>query len=190
MENEIRITAMQFPEDKQEIAKWEEEFDSSPEFSSIRRFILENNLFYGLDEVIETNHEIIPIGEDEKKLALVAKNKDNKIISWILIDAFDLTTENPSMFLQYIVLHPEYQNKGYGTKILNELFSNTKKYIGIKPKETFCYIHKDNIASQKLFNKFNFSLETTYPPYLKASAAEPKVFKECDLDEPELLEKI
>lgn len=190
MENKIKITAMQFPEDKQEIAKWEEKFGANPEFSSIRRFILENNLFYGLDEVIETNHEIMPIGEDEKKLALVAKNKDNKIIAWILLDAFDLTTEEPNMFLQYIVLHPELQNKGYGTKILNELFANIQTYIGIKPKNIFCYIHKDNIASQKLFNKFNFSLETTYPPYLKASAAEPKVIKECDFSEPETLEKI
>lgn len=175
MENEIKITAMQFPEDKQEIAKWEEEFGSKPEFLSITHFILEDNVFYGLDEVIETNYEIIPIGEDEKKLAFVAKNEDNKIIAWLLMDVFDLTTEEPNLFLQYVVLHPEFQNKGYGTKVLNELFTNIENYVGVKPKKTFCYVHKKNIASRKLFEKFNFNSRECTDTYLKVQAKEPKL---------------
>lgn len=175
MENNqtLKIVPMKFPEDKTEISNWKKIYKGTKGFNAIKHYILEDNIYYGLDEVIETNHEMLPIGDDEKKLAFVAK-LNNTIVAWILLDAFDLSTENPEMFLQYIVINPKYQNQGIGTEIAKELFLNAEKYIGIKPKEIFAYIDIKNIPSQKLFKNFNFSFRPLKEKYLQAYTNEPK----------------
>lgn len=176
MEQKITLLPMQFPEDKDEIASWETKFAGTPNFEAIKHYILEDDTYYGLAEVIETNHEIFHIGEDEKKLALVAKNKSNKIVAWVLLDAYDLTTKKPQLFLQYIVVSPEFQHMGYGTKIAEELFFSPEKYIGTKPYEIFAYIEKTNIASQQLFAKFNFEFGLIAgAQYYRAITKEPKL---------------
>ena len=175
----IKLTKMQFPEDKLEIASWETQYGNSPEFQSIRHFILEDNTFTGLAEVIETNHEIFPIGEDEKKLAFVAKS-GNEIVAWVLLDAFDLSTKKPQMFLQYIVINPMYQHQGYGTEIAKELFLSPEKFIGVKPTEIFATIDSSNAASILLFSKFNFSFIPIDKDYFQAITKEPKLISSKD----------
>lgn len=175
--NKLKIVPMKFPEDKIEISNWEKKYNGTEGFELIKHYILEDDIFYGLDEVIETNHEILPIGDDEKKLAFVGKLND-EIVAWILIDAFDLTTTEPEMFLQYIVINPEYQHKGIGTAIAKELFLKPEKYIGVKPNSIFSYIDKTNIASQKLFAKFNFQLKPTQKNFMRAVSYEPKLLKD------------
>ncbi len=170
----IKLTKMQFPEDKLEIANWEKQYGNSPEFQSIRHFILEDNIFTGLAEVIETNHEIFQIGNDEKKLAFVAKTR-NEILAWVLLDAFDLSTNNPQMLLQYIVINPKFQHQGYGTEIAKELFLKPEKYIGVKPKEIFATIDARNVASIMLFSKFNFSFTPIDKDYFQAITNDPKL---------------
>lgn len=171
----IHLSQMKFPEDKQQIADWEKFYGNSPEFASIRHFILEDNTYTGLDEVIETNHEIFHIGEDEKKLALVAKNNQGEILAWILLDTFDVTTNYPQMFLQYIVVNPKYQNKGYGTAIAKELFLSPEKYVGVKPKEFFAYVNTTNYPSLILFSKFNFNFRPVDKHYIQAKTSQPKL---------------
>lgn len=176
MEQKIKLLPMKFPEDKDEIASWETKFAGSPNFESIKHYILEDETYYGLAEVIETNHEIFPIGEDEKKLALVAKNKSNKIVAWVLLDAYDLTTAKPQLFVQYIVVSPEFQHMGYGTEIAKELFLSPEKYTGTKPYEIFAYIEKTNLPSQSLFSKFNFEFGLiSGGQYYRAITKEPKL---------------
>lgn len=180
----IKIMPMKFPEDKDEIGSWQQQFENNQNFKSIEHFILEDNIFYSLGEVIETNYEIIPIGDDERKLAFVAKTEDGKVVAWLLMHIFDLNTTEPQMFLQYIVIHPEYQKSGIGTQIANEIFLNTKKYVGVKPTEIFSYIHQDNIASQNLFKKFNFSLYPSGDHYLRALTNCPKFVGDKNQIEP------
>lgn len=176
MKDKITILPMKFPEDKQEIADWETKYKDNPNFGSIRHFILEDDTYHGLAEVIETNHEIFPIGDDEKKLAYVAKNENNEIVAWSFLDVFDLSTNKPQMFLQYIVINPEFQHMGYGTEFAKELFFNAKKYIGVKPSEIFAYIKTNNEASISLFSKFNFSLvPMSGTSYFRAITKEPKL---------------
>ncbi len=172
----INIMPMDFPSDKDEIASWQTKFDGTPEFDSIKKYILEGNIYYTLGEVIELNYERIPIGNDEKLLALVAKNETNEIVGFTLICVYDLNTSKPQMFLRYIVINPAYHDKGYGTAIAKELFLSPEKYIGVKPDSIFAYIDKTNYASQHLFQEFNFRFksinkffyaETRYPCYLK-----------------------
>ena len=171
----ITIEPMKFPQDKREIASWETEFGSKPEFDSIKTYILENQTYYGLDEVIETNYEISPIGSSEQLLSLVAKD-DDKIIAWILLDIFDLNTNYPQMYIPYICIHPLYQNKGYGTEILKELLLSPEKYFGFNPRYIFTKIDKTNIASQNLFKKFGFDFfPIKQTGFVNAYTEEPKL---------------
>ena len=63
------------------------------------------------------------------------------------------------MFIQYIVVHPRYQKRGYGKTFAKELILNPESYIGGKPKEYFAYIDKENQASRRLFEDFGFDIE-------------------------------
>lgn len=176
-QEKIKLVPMKFPEDKNEIGSWEKDFDGTEGMNKISHFILEDNTFYNLGEVIESNYEIIPIGENEVKLAYVAKNEDNKIVAWILLQAFELDSKEPEMFFQYIVIHPEFQHKGIGTEIAKQVFLTPENFIGVKPKHIFSYIHKENYNSQKLFQGFNFSLYECGENYLRAYTQEPKLTK-------------
>ena len=171
----ISIEHMKFPEDKNEIADWENKYKDDKDFESIAHYILEDQTYMGLGEVIETNHEIYAIGDDERKYAFVAKNEQNEIIAWSLVDFFDITTEKPEMFIQYIVVHPKMQHKGYGEAVAKELILNAKKYLGTQPKNFFAYIDKTNVSSKKLFEKFGFGFRSMSDQFLKAETNEPKL---------------
>ena len=176
----VHLELMKFPKDKFEIAQWQRDYPDTEGFKNIRKYILEDNIYTNLMEVIELNHETFAIGEEEQKLALVAKLDDETIIAWILLDIFNLDTPEPGIFLQYICMHPLYQNKGYGTQIGKELFLSTEKYLSIKPSYIFSYIEKTNLASQKLYKKFNFKLSECSENFLRATTTQPKLISNSD----------
>ena len=180
MKNELNISIvpMKFPEDKNEIASWEDKYKNDKDFESIAHFILEDQTYVGLGEVIETNHEIFAIGDDEKKYAFSAKNKNGEIVAWSLVDFFDINTDKPEMFIQYIVVHPKMQHKGYGEAVAKELILNAKKYLGGQPKNFFAYIDKTNHSSRRLFEKFGFGFKSMTAQFLKAETSEPKLESE------------
>ncbi len=170
----LTILPMTFPEDKKQISAWKEKYENTDGWENIKKFILEYDTYIDLGEVLETNHEIFSIGDDEKKFAFVAKTNKNEIVAWILINTYDLTTTEPEMFLQYFVINPVFQHQGYGTKILKELFFNLKKYIGIEPYEIFALINQKNIGSLALFKKLNFEfVPLSKAPYFRASVLGP-----------------
>ena len=178
-----KIVDMDLEPDKAQIAKWETDYADTPEYKTIEKYILENKLIYDLAEVIESNYEIIPIGKNEIKKALVAKTNKDEIIGFILCQAFDLQTSLPEVFLQYIVINPKYQHQGYGRSIFMEFFTNPKKYLGLKPNQkpphyVFSYIDKDNECSQALYKSFGFSFEEQrFSNFVRASASLPEIEK-------------
>lgn len=143
--------------DIEDIKLWKTKYKNHPNYSAIEHFILEDNLYYGLDEVILTNYEIYPIGDDERKFSFALKDGD-KTAGFILAHSFNLTTE-PELFLQYIVLHPEYQHSGYGKKILSQLLENSEKYVKCDPANIYAYIDKQNSSSLHLFESLGFVLK-------------------------------
>lgn len=169
------IEPMDKENDRLEVASWEHIYSDTPGFQQIKHFIMEDNTYHGLNEVIWNNLELVPIGDDELKYSYVAKINDGTIIAWILLDEFDINTTEPELFIQYVCIHPLYQQQGYGEAILKEILFNAKNYVAAQPSNTFAYIHKENIASQNLFKKFNFSLgpllQNTH--YFKAQTKEP-----------------
>lgn len=157
----FKLEPINLQEDKPQIESWDTLYRGKPAYESIRHFILEDDLIFGLGELIATNYEHFSIGKSEIKKMLVAKTDNNEILGFIIFDVFDIDTPHPEMFFQYIVLNPNYQHAGYGNEMLTELFGNFKKHAGVKPKSIFCYIHKDNESSKHLFSNFGFELEQT-----------------------------
>lgn len=171
------IEPMSLNDDRLEIASWAHRYSDEPGFQGIQKFILENKKYHGLDEVIWNNLMLYPISDDERKYTYVAKIKDGTIIGFVMLDEFDINTTEPELIIQYICLHPHYQHQGYGEAILQEILFHTKKYMPVKPSNTFAYVHKDNIASLALFKKFNFDIGTllTNSDYHKVQTQEPKL---------------
>ena len=94
------------------IKSWEDKFKNDSRFEGIKHFILEDNLYYGLDEVILTNYEFFHIGDDERKFVLTVRNDKDLPVGFILACSFNLSINKPELIIQYIVLSPEYQNQG------------------------------------------------------------------------------
>ena len=82
------IVDMNLQSDKEQINSWQIQYANTTEFDAIEHYILEDNLIYSLGEVVETNFEIISIGDNEIKKALVAKTVGNEIIGFIICQAF------------------------------------------------------------------------------------------------------
>lgn len=154
----FKIVPMDIESDKSQISNWDLLYHGSQNYLPIYKFILENGAITGLGEIIQTNYEHFPIGRNERKFAFVAKANDGEIVGFLIMSAFDLQSSKPELFLQYVVVNPKYQHKGYGTEMLKELFSNFKKYISVRPKNIFSYVHVENEASKHLFNHFGFEL--------------------------------
>lgn len=160
MENSknLQFAEMQLPADKEQIGKWEELYKDYDGMKQIEEFILENHLIYSLGEVIETNYERFPIGDNEIKKAYVMKKDDGEIVSFVIFDVFDMNQPDPTMIIQYIVVNPKYQGQGYGKETLNTLLGQVKDIAGVQPQEFFSYINMKNYGSQKLFLSRGFNL--------------------------------
>lgn len=153
--NKLKITPLDFEKDIAAIKKWEIQFADSSEFNSIKKFILEDKTDHGLEQVIVNNYENYPIGDDEKKFCFSIKDNDN-VAGFIIASMYNISIEKPELFLQYLVLNPDYQHCGFGTQVMIDLILNSKQYFGHKPTRIHSYIDINNTASLSLCQKFGF----------------------------------
>lgn len=165
---EYQISPINLSSDIAEISNWDIKFQNDPRYDSIKNFILEDNIYYGLGEVIETNYEIFPIGKNERKYALALRN-NQEIMGFALAIAIELETPDPELILQYIVLNPDYQHKAIGFKFLNELINNSEKYFDAKFSSVFTRIHNQNTPSLKTFKKLGFTFTPESDKYVVAN---------------------
>lgn len=154
--------------DRNQIFSWDNEFAENPEFESIERFVLENGLLSNIAEVIETNHDLIPLDYRELKKAFSIKDINNDIIGFLLCLAYDINDYSSELYLQYIVLNPNNQNHGLGTEILKKFFINQTEYLGFEPENICAVINRVNFSSLNLFNKFGFNFRRKSRSYLWA----------------------
>lgn len=181
---DFKIVDMNLETDKPQINNWQTLYAGTDEFKAIEHFILEDHLLYDLGEVVETNFEVVNIGDNEIKKALVAKTNEDEIVGFILCQAFDLQTSLPEIFLQYIVINPKYQHQGYGKAIFTEFFSNPQKYLGLakqhkKPHYVFSFIDKTNFSSKALYESFGFDIlkEMKNSNFVRATSTLPELEK-------------
>lgn len=154
----FKIEPLNLETDKPIFASWDEQFSGTPEYAGIEKYVFENHLIYDFDELILTNYEIFPIGDDEKLNPMVAKTADGEIFAFILTHEFDLNTKSPESILHYLVLKPTHQKQGYGPEILREIYTNPKKYLGTIPKTISLKIIPGNEPCMKMVKKLGFDV--------------------------------
>ena len=90
-------------------------------------------------------------------------------------------TDKPRMYIQSIAIHPEYQNKGYGTSLMKIILKNPEKYMSHKPKLIYALVDTDNFNCKKLFQKFG-KTEVSYSgwdyDYVETELAESHDFQQ------------
>ena len=176
---DLKIVPLDLKTDIPQIAEWETKYKNHKGYKAIEHFILEDNTYYSLAEVIEINHEMYPIGEDERKHALAIKNKENNLVGFVLATIMDKTTPSPCMFLQYVVISPEFQGQGFGKKTVKEITENAEQYFDVPITEFFGYVHNQNYHSMKLMLDLGASLKAMEKSsYYRAIKYMPKL----DLD--------
>lgn len=175
-----KIKLLQFdPEvDLPQIFAWTDELekaraDGDPKFDSIYKYILENGLIRNFKELFATNYEQFEIGKDERKNIILAKTDEDKVVGFMIIQIYKLTEKEPEMFLQYIVIHPDFQGKKIGEQMLENLGGLLEKLYGKKPVELYAYVHKENTASLNLFKKFDLDFFDEGKTYKKVFGAFP-----------------
>ena len=173
----ILITPLDLQEDLPQITGWDSKYKDDPKYKDIKDFIIEGSIHYSIAEVIDLNYEQYPIGNNERKYAFSIKNKENEVIGFVLCCLFNIQ-EKPELFIQYIVLDPDNQNKGYGQQVLNELLTNSETYMETQPVEAVAYINNKNYHSMGLFLKMGFGLKNMNADYFKAIKYMPKLNQE------------
>lgn len=88
----------------------------------------------------------------ETKLCCVAED-NNTVIGFLF--AHQLLPLKDFIFVRYIAVHPQYQDKGVGSLLYAELIKNAKKK---KVKQIRSLINLDNQKSIKLHEKLGFEL--------------------------------
>ena len=73
-----------------------------------------------------------------------------------MIGALHLEKAEETLYLS-IVIFPEFQNKGNGSKIIEEVKNNV---LGLQYSKIEVAIHRENIASLKLFENQGFAVES------------------------------
>ena len=174
---DFKICELDLEKDIPIITQWDKSFSGTKEYEGIQKFILEDDLTSNLTKLIETNYEQEPIGDDEVKKIMVAKTSDGDILGFLIFQVYDMSINRPKMFLQYIVINPEFQHQGYGKEIFSEFFSKPRKYTGVSPKNIFAVIDKENFASMKLFLDLGFDLDLRVNQFFMAKGILPEIQK-------------
>ena len=154
---ELTFDFINMQTDRPLIKKWEEEYKDTEGMKAIRHFVLEDDTYYSLYELIWTNTDLVPIGDDEIRKTLVAKTEDGEVAGFLIYNVFNMNYK-PEVALIYIAVNPTMQHKGVGTAMHTELFSNPEKYFKCAPHIVFAKIDTENIASQKFCKNFGFKM--------------------------------
>lgn len=196
----LQIAPMEI-EDVIEIDKWQSQFEKTKEFESIQKYIAYENevqsdflpssdksvagtQISSLTDIIDeyyitktSQQDYDPMEEDF--LAYVMKNEENKIVLFSIINFRDLLSHHNPAIIESIVVHPQYQNKGYATKFLTELFGDQNRFFGWKPNEFITSFSRENKAAKKLFAKFGFNFKES-ENFISAQTYEPKLTQESE----------
>lgn len=164
----IIINNLNLSDDITEILDWENRYAGSDGLENIKHFVLEDNAYLSLAEVIDVNYQKFAIGGDERKFALAFRDEANKLLGFTLNSIIDLDTTSPELLIQYVVINPEHQGKGIAKQALSSLLSDPQKYYGYDVKKSFAKIDRFNVMSRKLFESLGFELYCTNSNFLSA----------------------
>lgn len=101
---------------------------------------------------------MITINKQQELYSLYKLKKDNHVIydyydNNIYIGRFILETINDYHLLWKVKIFDEYQGKGYGKKMMQEILDTFKK-------DFYLYVRADNTIAIKLYERFGFVVNT------------------------------
>jgi RimJ/RimL family protein N-acetyltransferase len=103
-----------------------------------------------LEDYMESKQQVKTFISDKRNIALVAKLK-NKIIG--LVYGYSLTRldkKAPQFFIYSFDIHPEYQNRSYGSQFMKYVID----WAGNNGfSESFVLTHKDNPRACRVYEK-------------------------------------
>ena len=177
----LKISQLNY-KDINQISLWDELYNNDPRFDSIKKYVLEDNAYWNLYELIEINYEKFEIGENEKKIALTLKNEQNEILGFLLGIVTDIKEKQPELIIQYLTINPEHQKQGLGKYFLKEILQNSKKYLGTETKKYFTRIDSSNYPSRKTFSSLGFNFTYTNSNFLVATLNTQENYKEWNYE--------
>ena len=176
---DLTFAEIKMPNDLKEINGWTKTYAGTQQMQDIKNFVLDCSSNLSLGQLIDNHYEKFAIGNHEFKKILTIKNDSREIVAFAVIQAFySLDPMTPEFLIQFLVVNPKYQHKGYGTKTLDGLF----KYIEKTYKPDTCKylvgVHKENTASLKLFKKRGFEFQEVRGDYLLHGQASSEMVKQ------------
>ena len=114
------------------------------------------------DKLITTYH--LNINKAQNMYLLLAYD-DNNLIGVVILsdkehdisDDFKLNDSKNNLIIDYIIVNPEYQNMGIGTRMIKSIQAN-QKVLGKSTEGITTVIDNENTHSQRAFLKNNFQI--------------------------------
>ena len=175
----LTFAEIKMPNDLKEINGWQKTYAGTQQLQNIKTFVLDCSANLSLGQLIDHHYEKFAIGNREFKKIITIKNDNREIVAFAVIQAFyDLDPTKPEFLIQFLVVNPKYQNKGFGTKTLDGLFEYIKKTYKHDDCEYLVGVHKNNEASQHLFKKRGFEFHEVRGDYLLHGRASSEMVKQ------------
>lgn len=175
----LTFAEIKMPNDLKEINGWTKTYAGSQQMLDIKNFVLDCSSTFSLGQLIDSHYEKFAIGNHEFKKIITIKNDNREIVAFAVIQAFYTDPTIPEFLIQFLVVNPKYQHKGYGSKTLDGLFEYIKKTYKHDDCEYLVGVHKENIASQNLFKKKGFEFEEVRGDYLLHGRASSEKVKQA-----------
>ena len=157
---DFKLNLFDYLSDKHKIVSWQKESKSTTEYKQIKKYIIRD-----FDEAYDLDSFLFELEEDELgpnkvRHTYIAETETGEAVGFL---SFQRPREhrNPGgdVYIEFLMVNPKYQHQGYGTAILNELFSNMKRYALSKPATVSTMFKRKNESVKGLFEKFGFNIE-------------------------------
>ena len=140
------------------ISRWDKEYKDSENYADILNYVCAGGVASLLKEM--TNIRFLHNDEVEYVYTLNGILGNVYAFSCMMMSEDYEVDNGRELYVQSIVVHPKYQGKGYGYKMLSTILSNPEKYLGEAPTNVRALIDKKNEHSFRLFNKLAEPIKT------------------------------
>ena len=138
--------------DLKEILSWDEYANTEYwwEYEEILRYLEAYSVKEYLARIIKAQREDYT---PDKRFIYVLRDEE-AVVAFTFFALNECKNNKWDLFIQSIVVNPEYRQNGYGKKLLSMIFANPLEYIGRFPDNVVALVCPWNNASLKLFDSF------------------------------------
>lgn len=154
---DFKIKLFDYFADKHKIVRWQNESKHTEGYKQIKKYIISdfeeaNDLDSFLFELEDDE-----ISADKVRHTYIAETESGEAIGFLSLHR-PLEHRKPggNVYIEFLAINPKYQKQGYGSAILEEVFSNIEHYALSKPETISTMFKRKNESSRRLFEKFGF----------------------------------